>query len=815
MGISGNTPHLRHSAADPKKKEVIRILELYRRIKTKIKKLRMKILFKIAKNEFRYLFYSPIAWFLLIVFLVQCAVFYTTNIYNSANVQDIMMKNSPNFKDSSSSLTFYFFATTGVFSSVMRNLYLFIPLLTMGLISREINSGSVKLLYSSPVKLRQIVMGKYLGIMLFNLLLIFILGVFMVTGVFNIRHVDYGLLLSATLGFYLLVCAYSAIGLFMSSLSTYQIVSAVSTFTIIFVLTRIDGLWQKYDFVRDLTYFLSLQNRTYKMLFGLIVSRDVIYFIVVAYMFIGFTLIKLRAGREAKPWYVKAGRYAFVMATALAVGYITSRPTLTGYLDATATKRNTIPKPMQQIIKEMGDSTLEVTLYTNLLGGGLGHGLPEARNADYLSNFWEPYLRFKPDMVFKYEYYYDIDTKGADSIIYKSFSGKILKQIAAENADAIDADFSLFRSPQEMHKTIDLQPEGYRVVMKLKYQGRTTYLRTYEDPFFWPDLTNISAAFKRLLQSKIPKVCFVTGELERSIYKTGEREYAAHTASKGSRGALVNIGFDVDTVNLATQDIPAGITLLVLADPKMDISPAVFSKLKNYINSGGNMFLTGEPGKQYVLNPFLQQLGVQLMNGQLVQPTFDETPDKVNAYLTTNGLSDHFLFLRKSMEAHEETLKGLMPGVTGLAYSKDSGFAITPLMATPPNSTWLKGGNLVVDSTLPEFNPQEGDLKENSFSPAIQLTRQINGKEQRIIVCGDADFADNMRMGANYFYLLPFYSWTTYDLFPIPMPRIDPKDTSLRISVAGAVLQKTVYVWVLPALVLLLGVILLVRRKRK
>ncbi len=93
-------------------------------------------------------------------------------------------------------------------------------------------------------------------------------------------------------------------------------------------------------------------------------------------MFLGFTLIRLRAGREAKPWFIKAGRYALVMAVTLVIGYISSRPALTGYLDTTATKKNTIPVKMQEVLKEFRDSTLEVTLYTNLLGKGLGQGMP-------------------------------------------------------------------------------------------------------------------------------------------------------------------------------------------------------------------------------------------------------------------------------------------------------------------------------------------------------------------------------------------------------------------------------------------------------
>lgn len=780
----------------------------------------MRIILKIAKNELRYLFYSPIAWFVIIVFLVQCAILYTKPIYDIANWQDILLKNSPGYKGESS-LTLKIFILKGLFQNVIGNLYLFIPILTMGLIGRETTNGSSKLLYSSPVSLRQVVLGKYLGIMLYNMLLVFVLVIFIIIGVFNIRHIDYGMLLSAILGFYLLVCAYSAIGLFMSALSTYQIVSALSTFVIIFFLSNIGSLWQRYDVVRDLTWFLSLQNRTWKMLAGLIVSRDVIYFIIVSAMFVAFTLIKLKAGRELKPWYIRLGRYITVIAVSLLIGYVSSRPPLTAYFDTTATKFNTIPKEMQQLIKDMGDSTLEVTLYINLLGDGLEPGLPEARNSDYL-NMWEPYLRFKPGIVFKYEYYYDNDAKANDSALYKMYGNdKTLKQIAGRAADNLDFDLSFFKSPGEMHKITGLQSENTRLVMRLKYQGRTEWLRTFPDPVFWPDLNNVSAAFKRLVYpSSIPKVYFVTNELERSIFKTGDREYALHTASKTSRGALINTGYNVDTLNLAIQDIPPGAWTLVLADPKTELSPVVQNKLNDYVAKGGNMFILAKTGKQYILNPFLEQFGVELMNGQLVEPTYDETPDKIIPYVTAafSHLGKNLSWIKEALEAKDTTLKVLMPGATGLNYTNDSVFAIDPLLMTMPNRTWLKAGDLVIDSTLPPLNPAAGDFKQRSFATAAQLTRQINQKDQRIIICSDADFASNMRLSSSFgnaYFLMQLYSWMNYNEFPVEMTRIKPKDVLLSIGATAANVQKIAFVWVLPGLVLLASIILLVRRKRK
>src|SRR5690606_14244491 len=113
------------------------------------------------------------AWFLLILFLVQVTMDYTAKIEYYVSVQEL--------GNDIRNLTFNFFAnpqTGGLFiSGVLSNLYLYIPLITMGLISREINGGTIKLLFSSPVKLSSIVLGKYVAMLAFNLGMLLMLGV--------------------------------------------------------------------------------------------------------------------------------------------------------------------------------------------------------------------------------------------------------------------------------------------------------------------------------------------------------------------------------------------------------------------------------------------------------------------------------------------------------------------------------------------------------------------------------------------------------------------------------------------------------------
>src|ERR1700743_1041791 len=102
-------------------------------------KLTMKTTLKIAKTELALLFYSPIAWFLLVAFLFQCGLAYTGVIEGLLTQQEL----------GGAGLRYLTFLTAGIFAppygiwpSLAGKLYLYLPLLTMGLMSRETSSGT-------------------------------------------------------------------------------------------------------------------------------------------------------------------------------------------------------------------------------------------------------------------------------------------------------------------------------------------------------------------------------------------------------------------------------------------------------------------------------------------------------------------------------------------------------------------------------------------------------------------------------------------------------------------------------------------------
>ena len=814
----------------------------------------MKTILKIARTELALLFYSPIAWFLLIAFLFQAGLAYTSVLEGTLTSQELGGRG----------LKYLMFLTSrtfappyGIWPQLVSKLYLYLPLLTMGLMSREINSGTIKLLYSSPIKVREIIFGKYLAMMVYNLALVLVLAIIVLCGLFNLQHPDAGMLFAGLLGIYLLLCAYAAIGLFMSCLTSYQVVAALSTLVLLAVLSYIGQLWQDIDFVRDLAYFLSIQGRADKMLEGLITTKDILYFLVIIGMFLGFGIYKLQSDRESRPLVLKIGRYVGILVLALAIGYVSSRPGLVGYVDTTAGKRMTLTEGAQKVLKEMGDQPLEVTSYINLLDGRFYYGKPDQRNTDLAR--WEPYLRFKPDIQFKYVYFYD---STGDKNLFKYNPGMTLKTLAERYAKSMKVDLSRFELPAELRKTIDLRPEENRYVMDLHYNGRKTFLRLFDDRMIFPSETETSAALKRLMQAKMPMIAFAQGESERSIDKLGDRHFKYLANQITFRYSLINQGFDVEKIFLKDQDIPAGITALVIADPKIAFDSVSLRKIQQYIADGGNLLIAGEPGKQDILNPLLKPLGVQLMDGMLVERNRDFSPELVQPYLTAAAAG----FTKTLQDDFKDSLVIAMHGAAGLSYTAGGPFTVTPLAMTSGTKSWNKkikpdenmielaedqvesrgfGSSVMIvgDGPAPEDAPKTKAKKVAPVAPdpdpdilsfdagkgdergplpaVLGLSRSINGRQQKIVVSGDADFLSNAERArfniktCNFDFSTGIFSWFANGEFPIDSSRPPSEDTRLNLTDSGLTLLKVLLMGVLPGLLLILGSILLIRRKRK
>ncbi len=732
----------------------------------------MKTIFRLAKTELRILFCSPVSWLILVIFAFQAGLNFSENF--GGQLKRLALEYGLG------EVTMQTFAGyTGLLVSMVNNLYLYIPLITMGLMSRELSSGSIKFLYSSPITTTQIILGKYLSMLIYGFILMMILLIYVFFGYFTIENMDLPYVLTGVLGLYLLTCAYAAIGLFMSSITSYQVVAAMGTLAILAVLNFIGDVGQSISFVRDITYWLSISGRTYPFLSGMICSEDILYFIIVISLFIILSIMRLQSARKRKSKVVTFARYFAVIGGALFIGYLTSLPISKFYYDATALKKNTLTPGSQEVVEKL-EGGLTITTYVNILDENYGSALPDQLKNDFAR--FEQYVRFKPEIKMKYVYYY------APSV-QPSFPGRFEELQEKERAEKIckimDLDFDMFLSPEEIDQLVDLRAEGYRFVRVLEREnGQKTILRLYNDMMKHPSETEITTALKRFLVPA-PRIAFLTGHGERSVNSSGDRYYYTFAKSIYFRQSLINQGFDAFELSIKEHEIPEDVNILVIADMRTPLSPEEMEKLKHYIERGGNLFILGEPNRQEAMNPILGEFGVKLMPGTLVQQNPDYLPSIITAQLTDQAAAQSLSYAQ---------LKGwggtiVMPDASPLQYETNKGYSIKPIAVTRPRGSWNELETTdFLDGKL-SLNEAIGE-KEQSYPVVLSLTRANGSKEQRIVITGDADCISNAELanGRNGMFAINFnfisetFKWLSYGEFPIDTSRPQAIDNGLRVT---------------------------------
>lgn len=245
----------------------------------------------IAGRELRSLFLSPLAWAVLAVMLLIHAYLFLSQIeqYLAIQPQLALIEGAPGVTE---------VVVSPLFGSAAVVLLLVVPLLTMRLISEERRSRTLSLLLSAPVSMWEIVIGKYLGIVAFLFILPVLLGL-MSLSLLAGGTLDFGLLAAGVLGLCLMLAAFAAVGLFMSTLTIYPTVAAVSTFGVLLLLWIVD--WAGNTAGDDgsggaLAYF-SMMHHFQALLRGVFDTADIVWFLLFIITFLVLSILRLQADR--------------------------------------------------------------------------------------------------------------------------------------------------------------------------------------------------------------------------------------------------------------------------------------------------------------------------------------------------------------------------------------------------------------------------------------------------------------------------------------------------------------------------------------
>ena len=703
---------------------------------------------------------------------------------------------------------------------------IYIPLITMGIMSREKTAGTDKLLLSSPVSETKIVLGKFLSMVFYGAIMLSALLIQAIFCCVVVKDIDAGPVFSGLLGLYLLLLAYSAIGIFMSSLTRYQIIAAVGTIAALFGLNYMTSVGQGIPVLRDIMYWLGISGRASTFIQGMICSEDVIYFVAVTAFFLALTIIKMMSESERCTKSAITLSYVGSFMILCCVAFFSARPALKAYLDTTRTKACTLTEESQKVMAEL-EGPMTITTYVNLLGNSLYDGLPRNYTRDV--ERFAHYLRFKPEIKMKYVYYWHASE--SNPINTKVFQGLTDAEKAAKMAEINKINLKKFLSPDQivdLEEQLDLPTEDYRFIRVIEGgpYGRTARLRMYEDQERHPGEMEITAAMKTLY-ADLPKVGVVYGHGERDVFNIGDKGYFMFASSYVFRHALVNQGFDVDVIEITENDIPEDINILLIADPQEAYSAVELQRISDYIAKGGNAMIAGKPYAREKLDPIMDMIGVSFVDGILVQESKDHAQNLIIGDIAYDVLKVSQNFI--GAIAKKNNIVGENAMAIDASKASEKGFEVinmvtTDSLANDKRRVWNELQVTDFENNKAEFNPEKGEMSLKSAPLAVALTRNVADKEQRIVVLGNADMIANVELmksrsgvrASNYTLITESFRYLSQDEFPIYAPRPAGPDTDLLYLKREARLWvKWIFNLVIPALIALFGIFLLIRRKSR
>ena len=218
----------------------------------------------IFKREMKAYFTSPIAYIYLAVFYLISGFYFSTM----------------NLNGKTSDMSYVF---AGVFTIMM----ILIPLLTMRLFADEKKQKTDQCLLTAPVNLAEIVIGKFMAASAVFVVGMLIYIPYIIVLLSFTSQLAWASIIGNITGLLLVGCSFISIGIFVSSLTEIQIVSAIISLIINFVLYMIDVLAATITFepLKKVMVAVGFYNRFTEFTQGILNVTSIVFFISVIFVF--------------------------------------------------------------------------------------------------------------------------------------------------------------------------------------------------------------------------------------------------------------------------------------------------------------------------------------------------------------------------------------------------------------------------------------------------------------------------------------------------------------------------------------------------
>jgi ABC-type uncharacterized transport system involved in gliding motility auxiliary subunit len=334
----------------------------------------------------------------------------------------------------------------------------------------------------------------------------------------------------------------------------------------------------------------------------------------------------------------------------------------------------------------------------------------------------------------------------------------------------------------------DVQVNGEMVI---KFNQRVEHLTAINEQAF-------SNALMRLARAEDKLIVALGGHGERRLdgsanYDLGE--FGRHLRTNGFNSQPLNLAIE--------QDVPVSASMLMIASPQTDLLPGEVDKLLNYVDRGGNLLWLVDQESLRGLLPLAEKLRLTLTPGVVVDPQAEQLKAPVTfalgAIYGQHVITDNFDYIT------------VFPFARQITIDESEEWSSVSLVEAAPQG-WVETGDLNSEVVFDQADDVAGPI-----SIAVALTRNIQDREQRIVVVGSGHFLANTYLGngSNLDFGINLINWLTGDEALIVIQPRATLDSNLILSESELTLIAVVFLVLLPVLFLVSGTVIWWHRKKR
>lgn len=588
-------------------------------------------------------------------------------------------------------------------SSVVFLFLISFPILTMRILAEERHQKTDQLILTAPVSVSSIVVGKFLALATVFAIPVAIISIYpLILSIFG--TVSFGESYLAILGFFLYGLACIAIGVFISSLTESQVISAVLTFGALFLGYIMSGICNMISTTGNLlTKILSafdMVSRFDDLLNGSLQLTSIIYYVSVIVLFLIFTVQSIQKRRyQVSSKNISMSAYSstvVIISTALVVFLnvlVAELPSKYTVFDVTSNKLYSLTDETRAMVEtlqedvniyvlvneEQADSILDTTLQNY---------------ADLNSHIRVSYV--DPAVNPKFFTQYTNSSVTYNSVIVEG--SKRSKVIDYNNIYETEIDYSTYSS-----SVTGYDGEG-----------------------------QITSAIAYVTSDDMPKIYLLEGHGETSF-------------DDSFLSAIEKENVDYETINLVNYDeVPGDAQCVMINSPTEDLSDDDTEKMLNYMNNGGDVLLiSGYTGKELAnFSSLLDYYGVSVSMGLVIEADKNYYYGRNPFYLFPDITYDSI-----TSSAYNSGSYVFVPEAQGLTINENEDTEVTALL-TSSNESYVRDDLTSSDS----YDKQEGDI-DGPFAVGVKCVKTVGEESSTAIIYSSklmfTEGADSVVAGTN------------------------------------------------------------------